>query len=380
MSTGTDTADKIQAELALCWTSLNGRDITTGYCNSIRQTEGGTHVQGVRMSVPGVIRSYIQNNELLTKKDKDVTIESNDCFEGVYAIVSVKHMSPIFKGQHKGKLSNTDVQGSVQRLVNAKLAQWLEENPKDARNIANRVISAARARIAASKAKDQVRKQDAGSFGMNNFGKLKDCASTDITENELFIVEGDSAGGSASNGRNRLTQAIYSLRGKPLNSWELETSRVLSNNELSDLACAVGTGLFTDLQTDEEIEAAYSKIRYGKVVVLADADIDGCGRSDTLIATTSGPKTFKDLIDSDIIYKGYARNENGKIVIVDLHNPRITKYVTKLLKITLDNGREEFFTEDHPFRLKDGSYVEARCLTPDMDLDDVCLQTIDEKL
>ena len=190
MSTGANTADKIQAEFALCWTSSNGRDNTIGYCNSIRQSEGGTHVQGVRMALPGIIRAYIQNNEILTKKDKDLTIESSDCFEGVYAIISVKHMSPIFKGQHKGKLSNTDAQGAVQRLVNAKLAEWLEENPKDARNIANRVVSAARARIAASKAKEQVRKQDAGSFGMNNFGKLKDCASTDVSENELFIVEG----------------------------------------------------------------------------------------------------------------------------------------------------------------------------------------------
>ena len=271
----TKPEEEIQVEAAIGWTTMSGRDNITGYCNSIRQSEGGTHIQGVRMSVPGLLRAYITANDLIPKKDKDLTIESNDCFEGAIAIVSVKHMSPTFKGQHKGRVTNGDIQGAVQRLLNATLSQWMEENPKEARLIANKVISAARARIAASKAREQVRKQDAGTFGMKNFGKLKDCSSKNPEETEVFIVEGESAGGSAGMSRDRRTQAIYSLKGKPLNAWDCDQTKILSNNELSDLSCAIGTGLFTDDMSEEDIDLAVSKLRYNKIVILADADIDG---------------------------------------------------------------------------------------------------------
>ena len=185
-----EKTEEIGVEVALGWTSAFGRDNTTGYCNCIRQSEGGTHVQGLRIALPGVVRKYIEDNDLIPKKDKDLAVEASDCFDGVYAIVSIKHKAPVFKGQHKGKITNGDAQGAVQKCVNSGLAQWLEENPKEAKALSARAIAAAKARIAASKAREQVRKQDAGTFGMKNFGKLKDCSSKDPVKNELFIVEG----------------------------------------------------------------------------------------------------------------------------------------------------------------------------------------------
>jgi DNA gyrase subunit B len=181
---------EIRVAVAVSWTKGYSRDNVTGYCNCVRQPDGGTHVQGLRMALPTTVRSYIENNGVLTSKDKDLKIEGADCFEGVVAIVSIKHRSPVFKGQAKTTLANSDAQGAVQKAVNAGLAQWLEENPKEAKALALRAVAAAKARIAASKAREQVRKQDAGMSGMRNFGKLKDCSSKDPSKNELFIVEG----------------------------------------------------------------------------------------------------------------------------------------------------------------------------------------------
>lgn len=266
---------EIRVAVAIAWTSGYSRDGVVGFCNCVRQPEGGTHVQGLRMALPGAVRAYIDANSLIPAKDKDLKVEGQDCFEGVHAIVSIRHRSPVFKGQAKTVLANSDAQGAVQRAVNAGLAQWLEENPKEARAIGLRAVAAAKARVAASKAREHVRKQDAGAFGMKNFGKLKDCSSKDPEGNELFIVEGESAGGSGAMARDRVTQAIYALKGKPLNSWECDQARIFSNAELSDLTCAIGTGLFAPEMPPEEVEAAMAKLRYGKVIIMADADIDG---------------------------------------------------------------------------------------------------------
>jgi DNA gyrase subunit B len=185
-----DAGSEIRVAVAIAWTKGYSRDNTHGFCNCVRQPDGGTHVQGLRMALPGAVRSYIEANSILTSKDKDLKIEGPDCFEGVYAIVSIRHRSPVFKGQAKTVLANSDAQGAVQKAVNAGLTQWLEENPKEAKALAQRAVAAAKARVAASKAREQVRKQDAGTFGMKNFGKLKDCSSKDASKNELFVVEG----------------------------------------------------------------------------------------------------------------------------------------------------------------------------------------------
>lgn len=364
----------IRVSVAVGWTSNYGRDGVQGFTNCVRQPEGGTHVQGLRMALPQVVRAYIDANNLIPAKEKDLKVEAPDCFEGVQAIVSIKHRSPVFKGQSKGSLSNSDAQGAVQRAVNAGLAQWLEENPKEAKTLAARAISAAKARVAASKARDQVRKQDAGSFGMRSFGKLADCSSRNPEETEIFVVEGDSAGGSGKMGRDRRTQAIYPLKGKPLNTWEADTTKVLSNNEMSDLAAAVGTGLLTDDMSEEEIEAAIAKLRYHKIVVLADADIDGCFTPDTLVATVEGPVPFSQLIEDAKafkIHKGLAIDvHSGLPCEVELKDPRYTKETTELIELTFDNNQTVRCTPDHQFRLKDGTYVQAQYLTPDMDIED----------
>jgi DNA gyrase subunit B len=208
-----DPSSDVKVAIAISWTNGYSRDNVQGFCNCVRQSEGGTHVQGIRMALPIVIRSYIEQNNLLMVKDKNLKIEGPDCFEGTISIVSVKHKSPVFKGQAKSSLSNGDVQGAVMKAINAEFARWLEENPKEAKVIASKAIAAAKARLAASKAREQVRKQDAGSFGLKNVAKLKDCSNKKAEEIELFIVEGDSAGGSASIGRDRINQAVYSLRG-----------------------------------------------------------------------------------------------------------------------------------------------------------------------
>jgi DNA gyrase subunit B len=372
--TQTITDSDIGVEIAIGWSISNIRDNVIGYCNSIRQSEGGTHIQGIKMSIPTIVKKYAQNCDFLQKKDKEISLESSDCFEGVYVIVSIKHKSPVFKGQHKGALSNTDAQGAVMKTVNSALTQWLEENPKESKLVVQRALSAAKARIAASKAKEQVRKQDSGLFGMNNFGKLKDCSSENPEETELFIVEGDSAGGSASQGRDRQTQAIYALKGKPVNSWELDSERVLANNELSDLACAIGTGLFSDDMDEDEVQAVLAKLRYHKIIILADADIDGCMTEDTLVETTEGSITFKELIDSDRLYLGYAKTHTGSEEVVPLFNPHVTKQVSELIEIEFENGSIERVTLDHPFLLNDNkTFISASDLTLDHELSE-CIE------
>ena len=365
-----EAGSELPVEVAVAWTGSFGRDNLQGFCNCVRQPDGGTHLQGLRMSLPGVIRSYIEVNGLLVGKDKDIKIESSDCFEGVYALVAVRHRNPVFKGQAKTAIANTDIQGAVQKTVNAGLAQWLEENPKEAKVICQRVIAAAKARIAASKAREQVRKQDAGVVGMKNFGKLKDCSSKESIFNELFIVEGDSAGGSAAMARNRQTQAIYSLKGKPLNSWECDQSKIFSNAELSDLTCAIGTGLFSPEMTAEEVDAAMTKLRYGKVIIMADADIDGCLVSTTLVQTINGPKPFFRLVqeaEAGLTNYGFAVDAENNVVQVELRLPRETKRVDELVCVTMSDGIV-FCTPEHPFLTDEGDYVPAAQLAPGTNL------------
>ena len=306
--------NEIGVNIAIGWMNSYSRDNVFGFCNSVHQYDGGTHIQGLRMALPSLVRKYIEDNSILTQKDKDLKIEGHDCFEGLVGAIAIKHRAPTFKGQHKSSLSNGDVQGVVQRAINTYFAQWLEENPKEARMICNRAIAAAKARIAAVKAREQVRKQDSGSLGMRSFGKLKDCESRDNTVNELFIVEGDSAGGNSGMARNRVTQAIYALKGKPLNTWECDPSRVLSNDELSDLSCAIGTGLFNDAMTEEETQQALTKLRYGKVIILADGDIDGSHIECLLLGHFF--KHMRPLLEQGVIHIAlpplYRATENGK--------------------------------------------------------------------
>ena len=238
------------------------------YANSIFNIEGGTHLSGFRTALTRVINTYAKANNLL--KEKDPAISGDDTREGLTAVISVKIPEPRFEGQTKTKLSNGEVDGIVQKIVGEELKLTFEKHPQIARRIIDKAINAARAREAARKARETVRKGALGSGGLP--GKLADCSERDPAKTELYIVEGDSAGGSAKQGRDRRTQAILPLRGKLINVEKARLDKVLSNEEIRTLITAVGTGI-----GEHEGEGSFdiSKARYHKVIIMTDADVDG---------------------------------------------------------------------------------------------------------
>ena len=238
------------------------------YANSIHNIEGGTHLSGFRTALTRVINNYAKANDLI--KDKDLSLTGDDAREGLTAVISVKVPEPRFEGQTKTKLSNREVDGIVQKIVGEKMKYHFETNPDEARVIIDKVVHAARAREAARKARETVRKGALAGGGLP--GKLADCAEKDPAKSELYIVEGDSAGGSAKQGRDRLTQAILPLRGKLLNVEKARLDKVLNNAEIRSLITAVGTGI-----GDHEDDGAFDadKARYHKIIIMTDADVDG---------------------------------------------------------------------------------------------------------
>ena len=235
-----------------------------GYANGISTIEGGTHVEGFRKALTNVVNKYARASNLL--KEKEDNLLGEDIREGLTAIVAVKLRDPQFEGQTKAKLGNDSMRSLVERATNEKLAEWLEENPTEARQIVNKSIQAARARVAARQARDATRRKSALE-GAGLPGKLTDCATKNAKDAELFIVEGDSAGGSAVRARDPQTQAILPIRGKILNVERARIDKMLKNNEIQALIAAIGAGLGDDFDL--------TKIRYGKVIILADADVDG---------------------------------------------------------------------------------------------------------
>ncbi|MDE0575343.1 MAG: DNA topoisomerase (ATP-hydrolyzing) subunit B [Opitutales bacterium] len=238
------------------------------YANSIHNVEGGTHLSGFRTALTRVVNGYARTNDLI--KDKDLSLSGEDVREGLTAVISVKVPEPRFEGQTKTKLSNREVDGIVQKIVGEKMKYHFETNPDEARSLINKVVHAARAREAARKARETVRKGALSGGGLP--GKLADCAEKDPAKSELYIVEGDSAGGSAKQGRDRLTQAILPLRGKLINVEKARLDKVLNNAEIRSLITAVGTGI-----GDHEGEGAFEveKARYHKIIIMTDADVDG---------------------------------------------------------------------------------------------------------
>ncbi len=235
-----------------------------GFANGISTIEGGTHVEGFRKALTSVINKYARAANVL--KEKEENLLGEDIREGLTAIVSVKLRDPQFEGQTKAKLGNVPIRSLVERATNEKLAEWLEEQPTEARQIVNKAIQAARARVAARQARDATRRKSALE-GAGLPGKLTDCATKNARDAELFIVEGDSAGGSAVRARNPRTQAILPIRGKILNVERARIDKMLKNNEVQALIAAIGAGVGDDFDV--------SKARYGKVIILADADVDG---------------------------------------------------------------------------------------------------------
>ena len=250
-------------EVAMQWTNAYTESVHT-YANTINTHEGGTHEEGFRTAITSLLNKYARANNLL--KEKDENLSGDDVREGLTAVVSIKLSEPQFEGQTKTKLGNTEAKTFTQKIVNDKLGDWLERNPPAAKEIVRKAIQAAAARMAARKAREATRRKGLlESGGMP--GKLRDCSSRDPALSEIYIVEGDSAGGSAVSGRDPEHQAILPLRGKILNVEKARLDRALANTEVQALIAAFGTGI------GEEFDV--SKIRYHKCILMADADVDG---------------------------------------------------------------------------------------------------------
>ena len=253
----------ISAEIAMQWTTAYSESVHT-FANTISTTEGGTHEEGFRAALTSMVNRYARDKNIL--KEKDDNLSGDDVREGLTAVVSVKLTNPQFEGQTKTKLGNSEAKTFVQRVMNEKLGDWFDAHPTEAKNIIQKAIEASRARIAAKKARENTRRKSIfESAGMPD--KLKDCQSNDPSECELFIVEGDSAGGSAIQGRNPITQAILPLRGKILNTERASLDRMMKSDTIESLITAIGGGYGEDFDID--------KVRYHKVIIMADADVDG---------------------------------------------------------------------------------------------------------
>ena len=255
--------DGVEVEVAMQWNTGYSESVYT-FANTINTPEGGTHEEGFRAALTRVVNVYARDKKLL--KEKDTNLSGDDVREGLAAIVSIKLAEPQFEGQTKQKLGNTEAKTFVQTTCNEWLADWFERNPAEAKTIVTKAVSSAQARMAARKARELVRRKGALEIG-GLPGKLKDCRSTDPEECELYIVEGDSAGGSAKEGRESRFQAILPIRGKIINVEKARIDRVLKNTEVQSLITALGTGIH------EEFDL--SKLRYHKIVLMADADVDG---------------------------------------------------------------------------------------------------------
>src|SRR5690242_8390475 len=254
--------DQGTVEVAMQWNSSYQESVFT-FANNINTVEGGTHLSGFRSALTRTLNAKAQELKLLKEKE---SLDGEDVREGLAAVVSVKLRNPQFEGQTKTKLGNPGIEGLVQTTVNSSLSRFLEENPQDARAICNKAIAAMRARLAARQARELTRRKSALD-GSSLPGKLADCSIRDPSLAELYIVEGDSAGGSAKTGRDRTYQAILPLRGKIINTEKNRINKVLSNNEVQAMITAIGTGI------GDEFDLA--RLRYHRVIVMTDADVDG---------------------------------------------------------------------------------------------------------
>ena len=255
--------DEHEVEVALQWNQDYKQSVHT-FVNTINTHEGGTHEEGFRSALTSLMNRYAKEHKLVKEKDGNLT--GDDCREGLAAVISVKVADPQFEGQTKTKLGNSEIKGFVQRAVNEHISDWFDANPAEAKAIVNKAVASSQARVAARRARDMVRRKSATDLG-GLPGKLADCRSKDPAKSELYIVEGDSAGGSAKGGRESMYQAILPLRGKILNVEKARMDKVLKNNEVQAIITALGTGIHDEFDI--------SKLRYHKIVLMADADVDG---------------------------------------------------------------------------------------------------------
>jgi len=280
--------DGLEAEIAMQWNGSYSESVYT-FANTINTHEGGTHEEGFRAALTSVVNKYARDTKLL--KEKDDALTGDDVREGLTAIVSIKLREPQFEGQTKTKLGNTEAKSFVQKACNDWIRDWFDRNPGEAKDVIMKATQAARARIAARQARDLTRRKsllESSSLP----GKLADCQSTDPKESEIYVVEGDSAGGSAKGGRNPMFQAILPIRGKIINVEKARIDRVLKNNEVQAMITALGTGVYDDFDI--------TKLRYHKIVLMADADVDG--QHITTLLLTLLFRYMKPLIEAGHVY------------------------------------------------------------------------------
>ncbi|SIT85615.1 DNA topoisomerase (ATP-hydrolyzing) subunit B [Microbacterium sp. RU33B] len=283
-----DLVRKISVEVAMQWTTSYTENVFT-YANVINTHEGGTHEEGFRAALTTLVNKYARANNLL--KEKDENLSGDDVREGLTAVISVKLSEPQFEGQTKTKLGNTEAKAFVQKIVGDQLGDWFERNPGQARLVVRKAIDAATARMAARKARETARRKSVfESASMPD--KLKDCTSKDPSISEIFLVEGDSAGGSAVQGRDPHTQAILALRGKILNVERARLDRALGNNEIQAMIAAFGSGIGEDFDI--------ARARYHKIVLMADADVDG--QHITTLLLTLLFRYMRGLIEAGYVY------------------------------------------------------------------------------
>jgi DNA gyrase subunit B len=280
--------DDVVVECALQWTD-GYNEVVYSYANNINTMEGGMHLTGFRTAVSNQVNTYARKRGML--KENDANLSTDDCMEGLTAIVSVKLQEPQFEGQTKTKLGNAKIRPIVYNLVQERLEFFLEENPKFARTIVEKCMQASRAREAAKKARDLSRRKNALD-GSGLPGKLVDCKNQDPSLSELFLVEGDSAGGTAKGGRDPNTQAILPLRGKILNVEKARLDKVLSNEEIRTMITALGTGFGDEFNID--------KVRYHKIIIMTDADVDGSHIRTLLL--TFFYRQMKQLVERGYVY------------------------------------------------------------------------------
>jgi DNA gyrase subunit B len=322
---GEDKDRTLAAEIAMQWNSQYSESIYT-FANNINTHGGGTHEEGFRAALTTLINKYARDAKLL--KEKDENLAGEDIREGLTTIVSVKLSEPQFEGQTKDKLGNPEAKTFVQRLVYEKLGEWLEENPNEAREVIRKTIQASTARMAARKARELTRRK--GLLESSSLpGKLSDCQSNDPTKTEIFIVEGDSAGGSARSGRDPMTQAILPIRGKILNVEKARIDKVLQNTEVQALISALGTGVHDDFDI--------SRLRYHKIILMADADVDGA-HINTLLLTLLF-RFMKPLVEAGHVYLAAPPLYKVKWTQNDFHYAYSDRERDVLLEAGVGNGK-----------------------------------------
>ncbi|MCS7007073.1 MAG: toprim domain-containing protein, partial [Gaiellaceae bacterium] len=331
-------ADDSHVEVAMQWNSSYVESVFS-FANNINTTEGGTHLSGFRAALTGTLNRYAREKGLL--KEKEENLEGEDVREGLAAVISVKLRNPQFEGQTKTKLGNPQIETLVKTTVNQKLGEFLEEHPAEARQIIAKAISAARARQAARKARELTRRKSALETSSLP-GKLADCTIKDPEAAELFIVEGDSAGGSAKQARDRTTQAVLPLRGKIINSEKNRINKVLSNAEIQAMITAIGTGF------GDEFDIA--NLRYGRIIVMTDADVDGA-HIRTLVLTFLY-RTMPELFERGHVYIAVPPLYHVKLGSQGMYFEKesqleelLVRERVKEMRISDREGRESSFTE-----------------------------------